>query len=85
MPLNIKNAEADRLAHDLAEKTGETLTEAVIQALRERLMRQEGRKSLLSMETELLNIGRRCAALPDIDRRTADEILGYNEIGVSDK
>ena len=85
MPLNIKNAEADRLAHDLAEKTGETLTEAVIKALRERLMRHEGRKSLLSMETELMNIGKRCAALPDIDRREPEEILGYNEIGIPDK
>jgi antitoxin VapB len=85
MPLNIKNTEADRLAHDLAAKTGETITEAVIKALRERLMRHEGRSSLLSLETELMNIGRRCAALPDLDRRTADEILGYNDIGVPDK
>jgi len=85
MPLNIKNAEADRLAHDLAEKTGETLTEVVIKALRERLMRYEGRKFPLSLETELMDIGRRCAALPDVDQRNADEILGYNEIGVPGK
>ncbi len=29
----------------------------------------------------ILEIGRRCAALPDHDTRTADEILGYNEFG----
>ena len=85
MPLNIKNPEADRLAHDLAAKTGETLTEAVIKALRERLMRQEGRKSFKSIEQELMSIGKRCAALPDLDNRVADEILGYNEIGLSEK
>jgi antitoxin VapB len=82
MTLNIKNAEADRLAHELAEKTGETLTETVIQALRERLMRLESCRSCLSMEKELMKIGRRCAALPDLDRPSVDEILGYNDVGI---
>ena len=41
MSLNIKNPEAHRLAARLAQKTGETLTEAVVQALRERLERIE--------------------------------------------
>jgi len=39
MSLNIKNPEAHALAARLATKTGETLTEAVTQALRERLAR----------------------------------------------
>jgi antitoxin VapB len=85
MALNIKNTEADRLAHELAQKTGESLTETVIRALRERLIRQEGRKSILCMEKNLMDIGRRCAALPDLDRRTPDEILGYNRIGVPEQ
>ena len=41
MPLSIKNPDADRLARALAQRTGETLTEAVIKALRERLDREE--------------------------------------------
>jgi antitoxin VapB len=84
MALNIKNVEADRLAHALAERTGESITEAVIKALRERLMREEGRKSPRPMKDELMSIGRRCAALPDLDTRSADEILGYNAIGVAE-
>jgi antitoxin VapB len=41
MSLNIKNPEAHTLAVRLAEKTGETLTEAVVRSLRERLERVE--------------------------------------------
>jgi antitoxin VapB len=39
--LNIKNPEAHALATRLAQKTGETLTEAVVRSLRERLERLE--------------------------------------------
>jgi antitoxin VapB len=41
MSLNIKNSEAHALATRLAQKTGETLTDAVTTALRERLERLE--------------------------------------------
>jgi len=82
MPLSIKHDEADRLARDLARLTGESLTEAVLNALRERLHRQraQGRKGRLS--DDLLDIGRRCAALPVKDNRPVDEILGYDEQGL---
>lgn len=82
MAINIKNEEADRLAHELAQKTGESLTETVINALRERLIRQEGRKSVMAMDEDIMEIGRRCAALPELDSRASDEILGYDKIGV---
>ena len=39
MALSIKHDEADRLARALARETGESLTEAVVTALRERLGR----------------------------------------------
>jgi antitoxin VapB len=41
MSLNIKNPEAHALAQRLARLTGETLTEAVTKALRERMARVE--------------------------------------------
>lgn len=82
MPLNIKHPEADRLARELARKTGESITDAVINALRERLAREEGRSSLPGLKEEILAIGRRCAALPDRDTRSPDEILGYDEHGL---
>ena len=43
MALSIKDQEADRLARELAARTGETLTEAIVVALRERLARETGR------------------------------------------
>lgn len=39
MSLNLKNPETCRLAHELAELTGESLTTAVTEALRERVER----------------------------------------------
>ena len=83
MSLNIKHPEADRLARELAKQTGESITDAVINALRDRLSREQGRTSLPGLKKELLSIGRRCAALPDRDTRSADEILGYDKRGVS--
>jgi antitoxin VapB len=41
MALSIKTEEADQLARRLARLTGETMTEAVTTALRERLAREQ--------------------------------------------
>jgi antitoxin VapB len=41
MAMNIKNPETERLARELAKRTGESLTVAVTVALRERLERQK--------------------------------------------
>jgi antitoxin VapB len=82
MALSIKHPEADRLARELAAATGETLTEAVVGALRERLMRQRGRSRSPRVRDELRAIRQRCAGYPVLDRRSADEILGYDEHGL---
>jgi antitoxin VapB len=82
MALNIKHPEADRLARALAEKRGETITEAVIGALRDRLAREEGRVTVAALADEIMAIARRCAALPDRDTRSPDEIIGYDEHGL---
>lgn len=82
MALSIKHPEADRLARELAKSTGEGLTEAVIKALRERLARQRGRKAGRRLSEELRAIGERCAALPVLDERTPEEILGYDDRGL---
>ena len=81
MALNIKHPDADRLARELAAKTGESLTDAVLNAIRERLTREETRRKAPSLRRELAKIRARCAALPVIDSRTAEEIIGYDEHG----
>jgi antitoxin VapB len=82
MALNIKDPETDRLARALADVTGETLTDAVATALRERLDRVQGTHGAPSTAQEIERIARRCAALPVLDSRSADEILGYDRDGV---
>ncbi len=61
MSLNIKNKETHQLATELADLTGETLTKAVTEALRERLERIRKQRQKVTA-SELLEIGRRCAA-----------------------
>ena len=60
MSLNIKDPEAHRLAREIARATGETMTRAVTEALRERLARLERRSARASVE-ELLEIAGRAA------------------------
>lgn len=61
MSLNIKNPAAHRLARELADVTGESLTTAVTLALEERLERERDARHPALAET-LLAIGRDCAA-----------------------
>jgi antitoxin VapB len=82
MALSIEDPEAARLARELAARTGETLTDAVVIALRERLALEIGRSRAVPVREELAAIRRRCAALPVIDPRSAEEILGYDEHGL---
>ena len=51
-------------------------------ALRERLARETGRTRAIPLREELAAIRRRCAALPVLDTRPADKILGYDERGL---
>jgi antitoxin VapB len=80
--LSIKDPEADRLARELAARTGETLTEAIVVALRERLARQAGRNRAIPLGEELAAIRRRCAELPVLDDRAGDVIIGYDQHGL---
>ena len=81
MSLNIKDPEAHKLAQLLAEETHETLTAAVIQALRERLDRVRRRRKRDAMLAEIHAISARSAAIlqgPPIDHA---ELL-YDEKGL---
>jgi antitoxin VapB len=83
MPLSIKSPEADRLARQLADTTGETITDAVIVAMRERLVREERkRESRQQLVEDLMAIANHCASLPVLDNRTEDEIMGWDENGL---
>ena len=81
MHLNIKNDEAHKLATELAQLTGESLTSAVTLALRERLTRERRRRRADKIAARLMRIGSAYAALPDTGR-SPDEILGYDDNGL---
>ncbi|MDP9349731.1 MAG: type II toxin-antitoxin system VapB family antitoxin [Gemmatimonadota bacterium] len=83
MALSIKNPETERLARELARTTGESLTEAVTQALRDRLVREAGHKGdREQVIAEIRRIQEEFQRLPILDDRTADEIIGYDEHGL---
>jgi antitoxin VapB len=82
MAFSVKNSETDRLARQLAKATGESLTEAVAKARRERLDRVQPRRRGRSLADELDEIAKRCATLPVLDHRAPEEIIGYDERGL---
>jgi antitoxin VapB len=85
MALHIQDPETDRLARELSAVTGETITQAVNFALRERL-KHIGAQTPSEAEyiARIKEITARVAAMPILDTRTEDEILGYNDQGLFD-
>ncbi|MBI3497839.1 MAG: type II toxin-antitoxin system VapB family antitoxin [Proteobacteria bacterium] len=82
MGLNIKNEDAHRLAQELAKLTGESMTTAVTEAIRERVdrLRREQAKGLAE---RLLALGRDCAPRLKEPFRSADHgDLLYDSTGL---
>lgn len=83
MPLYVKNSEVVELVESLAKRTGETKTDVLLRALRERVdqldkqesLWMEGRKSRTAQLLERID------KLPVLDPRAPDEILGYKDSG----
>ena len=82
MPLSIKNPSAERLAREVAGETGESLTEAIEKALEERLQRLRAKRRSRALADQIEDLLRRVDALPTLDSRHADEILGYDDQGM---
>jgi len=85
MGMNIKDPDVHAMTKELAQLTGLSLTAAVKMAVERALIQaraQHNRPKFRSIERDLTEISLRCAALPDCDRRSMDEILGYDEFGL---
>ena len=82
MPISIKNSETEFLARKLADLTGESITDAVRQAVSERYDRLCRARSKRSMADDLKEIAARCASRPIISSLTDEEILGYDDLGI---
>ena len=82
MALSIKNDEVERLTRTMAEQTGESLTQVILTALRDRWERLSGRREVPDLREEVQRIQARMAGLPRLDSRTDEDILGYDPDGV---
>ncbi|HMT92995.1 type II toxin-antitoxin system VapB family antitoxin [uncultured Thiothrix sp.] len=80
MPLSIRNERAELLAREVGVLTGKSLTQVIIDALEEKLERLKGSRLPSNTFEEVMAISQRCSALPDLDQRSTDEILGYNAV-----
>jgi antitoxin VapB len=82
MALSIKSIQAERLAREIAAKTGESLTGAILTALKERLDRLRNQRRNQVLTSQLDDILRRVDTMPALDTRPEDEILGYDDDGL---
>lgn len=78
MVLSIKSAAADQLARELAELTGESITEAVVESLRARLDAERRRQRDRSLD----DIIERFRQLPILNEREPEDVIGYDEHGL---
>jgi antitoxin VapB len=82
MVLSIKDPEADRLARRLAQLTGDSITESVKAALREHVEREQRRRGKRIDRARIAEIVAGIAALPVVDGRSPDELIGYDDDGL---
>jgi antitoxin VapB len=82
MALNIKDPHTDRLARELAQVTGESITVATRQAIKERLARVRARALVEPRNEEIGELIARGRTRPMLDDRDAETILGYDASGV---
>ena len=76
--LYVKNPAAHRLAEQVSKRLGVTLSDAVISALEDKLRTMPRPLD----RAKIAEICARMGALPVLDDRTPDEIIGYDEFGI---
>ena len=82
MALSIKDPVTERLAHELAQRTGETVAAATRRAIEERLKRVGAGTIDQPLLDDLEAIRHQWNRLPILDDRSPDDVLGYDENGL---
>lgn len=80
MPINIKDSATDAKVRELANLTGESITDAVRIAIEQRLRRESPRRRA-GVASRLLAIGSALSARPRIFAGDADAAIGYDASG----
>jgi antitoxin VapB len=86
MALSIKDPEADQLAREVAALSGKTITQAIVDALKEQLLRERRKLATSQILNEQLvgeirALSKHCSKLKRLNNLSDDEILDYNEFG----
>ena len=79
MSICIKNLKVVQLARQAAEVDGIKITDVIKLALEEHLQRKKGQRLKKESLEDIMDISRRCNALPDLDKRSPEKILGYDK------
>jgi antitoxin VapB len=82
MALHINNPAVEQEIRALAADTGETLTEAIGTAVRERRRKLRSKVHDPDVYEKIMAIARHAAALPRNNTMTDEELLGYDENGL---
>ena len=83
MSLNIKNPATVALVDELARRRGISKTAAIHEALTERLHRLGyGSVAQERLLADMRVIRERVASLPELDSRSNEDIIGYDEHGI---
>jgi antitoxin VapB len=82
MALSIGNPETERLVTALARMTGGSKADAVPKAVRDRLEAVRRDRQRESLWDPLAALVARCRTLPVLDARPADDIIGYDAMGM---
>lgn len=83
MPISIKREDTVRLARDLKQQTGKPMACVIHEVLEDRLQRlNQGGRDPERRLAEMRAISRCIAKLPDRDTRSANEVIGYDEVGL---
>ena len=79
--LSVKSPEAERLAREVANATGESITQAITTALQERLQRLQATQEFAEYARGVERVQRSIRERRVLDTRSADEIIGYGPDG----
>lgn len=82
MGINIKHDEYERSIRELAASRGRSLTDAIGLAVCNELQRDREAESKDNVLKCVREVQAAFAAMPIVDPRTPDEILGYDEFGL---
>ena len=83
MAISIRNPRVEKLAREIGEKENLSMTQAILNALEEKLDRLKTNKETEKLRLQKLRaIADQCSSLPVLDSRSPDEILGYDETGI---